>query len=94
MKEVVERYKGKTTPRGHELRVDENQNGATLWYLYWGRYQGVDDHHHMGIAKIRRAGNQYVVSLLRGTEQQPYTTRSYSNAEEMFAELDREIETR
>ena len=74
MKEIVERYKGKTTPKGHELRVD--------------------DHHHMGIARIRREGNQYVVGLLRATEQQPYTTRSYSSAEEMFAELDREIKTK
>ena len=94
MKEIVERYKGKTTPKGHELRVDEKQNEAILWYLYWGEYQGVDDYHHMGIARIRREGNQYVVGLLRATEQQPYTTRSYSSAEEMFAELDREIEAK
>src|SRR6266581_4173221 len=31
MQEIVERYRGKTTPKGHELRVDEDPNEATLW---------------------------------------------------------------
>jgi len=94
MQEIVERYRGKTTPKGHELSVDEEPNEATLWYLYWGTYQGVDDHHHIGIARIKREGDRYVVGLLRGVEQRSHTMRFYSNAEEMFAELDREIETR
>ena len=45
MEKIETRYKDMKTGKGHEIRVDLRKNELILWYLYWGEYQGVDDHH-------------------------------------------------
>ena len=94
MKEIADRYRGKITESGHELRVDERNGEIIIWYLFWGEYQGVEDHHHMGIARIRRERDQFVVDFLRGIDQHPHTTRRYPSTDGLFADLDEEIASR
>lgn len=88
MQEIIGRYQGKKTAQGHELRVDGDQEQAVIWFLYWGEYQGVDAHHHVGIARVRRDGAGYRVGWLRGTETRPYDETDYAGADEMFAAID------
>jgi hypothetical protein len=94
MDQVIKRYVGKTTNEGHELRVDEKLGQVTLWFLYWGEYQGSDDHHHIGIARIKREGNAYIVGWLRGTQNQPFDESKYNSEEELVFALDAAIARR
>ena len=88
VQEITKRYKGKTTGKGHDIRIDESKNGLILWFLYWGEYEGVDAHHHMGIAYISKSQNGYSVGWLKGTEQQPYSTDEFSTIDDLFTALD------
>lgn len=94
MDTIVNRYKSAKTPKGHELRVDEKGNEIIIWYLFWGEYAGVDDHHHMGIARVRAENDGFVIGWLRGIEQQPYKTERVMDLNELFAKIDAEIKTR
>ena len=93
MNKIIEKYQGMTTPAGHELRVDEiDEQKIIIWYLFWGEYQGIDDHHHMGVARIREENGKYFVEWLRGTEQVPYQTETFTNSEDVFSALDARID--
>lgn len=94
MKKIIERYKDMKTPKGHELRVYEKDNEIALWYLFWDEYRGVDNHHHMGIAKISYEDDKYVVGWLRNTDQEPYRMQSFTNINDLFNALDEEIAKR
>lgn len=94
MKELVERYSDKKTGKVHEVRVDEEGDRVVLWYLYWGEYRGVDDHHHMGIAEVRETKQGYTLGFLHGTEQRPDQFRNLASIHEVFAALDEEIARR
>lgn len=89
MRAILDRYKGKHTPKGHDIRVDEDPDGVTLWYLYWGEYEGRDDHHHFGIARVRREKDKYALGTFHATEQEPGATRLYDTEEEVMAEIDK-----
>jgi len=94
MEEIVRRYRGVRTPAGHELRVDLRDNEVVLWYLFWGEYRGVDDHHHFGVARVRRDGSKYVIGWMHGTEQEPRHTELVSGMDDVFKKLDDEISRR
>lgn len=94
MDKIVQRYKGAKTPRGHELRVDERGDEVIIWYLFWGEYAGVDDHHHMGIARVHAIENGFKIGWLRGTDQEPYQTEQVTDLSELYAKIDTEIENR
>jgi len=89
---IVERYKGRSTEAGHEVRIDRARDGSVmLWYLLWGEYQGLDDHHHMGIARVRAGGGCFTVDLYEGNCQEPVETRQCRDSEGVFAVIDAEI---
>jgi len=89
---IVERYKGQSTGKGHEIRIDPARDGSVmLWYLFWGEYQGVDEHHHMGIARIRAEGDSYIVDLYEGNSQEPFEMRKCRDRDSAFAVIDAEI---
>lgn len=94
MEDILARYGNAKTGTGHELRVDERSGGAMLWFLYWGEYRGVDDHHHMGIAHVSQKDGVYVVGWFRGTEKTPFRTQEYPTLETLFPSLDEEIAKR
>lgn len=92
---IAERYRGKKTGKGHELKVDERENEIVIWYLFWGEYQGTDNYHHLGVARIRREGDAYlVVTWLHGTEQEANGRDRFANSEDLFSALDAEIAKR
>lgn len=91
MEKIETRYKDMKTGKGHEIRVDLRKNELILWYLYWGEYQGVDDHHHMGIARISKDGDTFVVGWLQGTDQKSHSTDRYTDRKKMFSALDEKI---
>jgi hypothetical protein len=92
--EIAEYYRGKKTGKGHELRVDERQNEIVIWYLFWGEHEGIDNHHHMGVARVRREGDAYLVGWLRDTQQRPYRNQRFANSDDLFSALDAEIAKR
>jgi len=94
MDEIVQRYRGTKTPRGHELRVDERGHEAIIWYLFWGEFAGVDGHHHMGIARVRSSGSGFVIGWLLGTDQEPYRSEQVTDLKELYARIDAEIANR
>jgi len=94
MNEIIQRYKDTKTPRGNELRVDENGDETIIWYLFWGEYAGVDDHHHMGIARVIPTGNGFKIGWLRGTDQKPYESEQVKDLNELYATLDSVIANR
>ena len=94
MRAIVERFRGRTTGSGHDIRVDETPGVAVVWYLFWGEYQGVDDHHHMGIARVSWRENAYFVGWLQGTEQEASDESVFNTVEEMLSALDQEISRR
>lgn len=94
MDEIVKHYRDSKTPHGHELRVDERDDETIIWYLYWGEYGGVDDHHHMGIARVRSAGSGFEIGWLHGTDQEPYRTEQVTDLKELYAKIDAEIANR
>lgn len=94
MDEIVQRYRGTKTPRGHELVVDMREHEAIIWYLFWGEHAGVVDHHHMGIACVRSIGSWFVIEWLHGTDQEPYRSEEVTNLKELYARIDTEIANR
>jgi hypothetical protein len=94
MQTIIDRYKGTRTPKGHDLRVDENPDGVTIWILFWGEYEGLDDHHHLGVARVRRERGKLALGVYRGKEQEPSTTRLYDSEEEVVAEIDKLVAQR
>jgi hypothetical protein len=94
MDDLLARYRNTKTGKGHELRVEERSGGTMLWFLYWGEYRGVDDHHHMGIAHVSQKDDAYTVGWLRGTEKTPFQTQGYPNLDALFFALDEEIAKR
>jgi hypothetical protein len=91
MRQIVERYEGKTTAKGRVIRVDRHPGEILLWYLHRGEHDGVHGRHHMGIARILRQGDVYLVGWLRGTEERAYETYSYWDIDKVFGSLDRVI---
>jgi len=87
MKQIADRYKGKKTPKGHELRVEWVDAEATISYIV-GAPDGTDT--HLGIAHVGREGDGWVVRF----ESRPHETQRYSNREGLYAALDEEIATR
>jgi hypothetical protein len=94
MKAIAERYRNQKTPKGHDLRVDEVGDGCIIWYLFWGEYRGVDDHHHMGIAKVRRSGEGYELGVLHGLQQEPDDYEAVQDFDALVARLDEEVARR
>jgi len=91
---IKTRYLGRKTGRGHDIIINpvpHNSNAVMLYYLFWGEYQGIDDHHHMGIARIRATGTRYAVDLFAGNEPQPYDTKEYSDIDTALAIVDAEV---
>lgn len=92
---IIKHYEGKRSQRGHEVRVNGSPRGGLLvWFLHWGEYQGIDAHHHVGIARVEQDGDTYRVGWFRGTEQTPFDETEYTDLERMFADVDAAIETR
>ena len=83
---IVERYHGKNTAKGHDIKIDETKDGLTLWFLYWD--DETSNHHHMGIARITENPNGFSVGWLKGTEPEPYSTAEFSTLDELFAAID------
>lgn len=73
--DFVTRYANKTTKKGHVVKVDVTETSASLWYLHWGEYKGVNDHHHFGIARITNFGDRYRVEWFEGTNTVPVSDR-------------------
>lgn len=94
MQEIVERYEGMTTARGHEVRVERHPGEVLLWYLQRGERDGVYGRHHMGIARILKQADVYLVGWLRGTEERPYENFSYWDVNKVFGSLDEVIASR
>ena len=94
MKEIVERYEGATTARGHEIRVDRNPGELVLWYLERGERDGVYARHHMGIARVRKQAEVYHVGWFRGTEERAYETFLHWDIKKVFGSLDEVIAVR
>lgn len=94
MREIVQRYEGRTTSRGHEIRVDRYPGEVVLWYLLTGIYDGVYGRHHMGLARIRKQAGVYSVGGLRGAEERPDESRSYWDINKVFGVLDKLIASR
>ena len=94
MDEIVKRYHGVRTPGGQELRVDVRGQEATIWYLFWGEYQGIDDHYHFGIARVRPDGTGFVIGWMQGTEQEPYESDRVQDLNALIAKLDSQIASR
>jgi hypothetical protein len=94
MNELLERYRGKKTGTGHDIRVDERRDGITLWYLHWGEYQGVEAHHHLGIARVKCNEQGYWLGAMRGLDRQPVELKPFSSLELLCSELDRLIAAR
>jgi hypothetical protein len=94
MEQIVERYRHKKTGNGHELKVDKLNNEVLIWYLLWGEYQGNDNHHHMGLARICYDTGIYLVGWLRGIEQESYSKQPFADLEDLFLALDAEIAER
>lgn len=94
MRAIVERYEGKTTANGREIRVDRHPGEVVLWYLYRGEHDGVHGRHHMGIARVLKQADVYFVGWLRDLEERPYETYSYWDMDKVFASLDRVIASR
>ena len=94
MDDLVARYRNAKTGKGHELRIDERPVSTLLWFLFWGEYRGVDDHHHMGIADVSQKDNAYIVGWFQGTEKTPFQTQEYPTLETLFSALDEEIAKR
>ena len=89
---IAERYKGNTTGTRHEIRIDPARDGSVmLWYLFWGEYQGVANHHHLGIARVRAEGDSYIVERYEGNCQEPFETRKFRDRESVFAIIDADI---
>jgi len=94
MGEIVERYVGAMTASGHEIRVDQDPGGLVLWYPLRGMRDGVYARHHMGIARVRKQADVYVVGWLRGTEERACESRLYWDLGKVFASLDEVIASR
>ena len=94
MDEIVKHYRDSKTPHGHKLRVDVHDHEAIIWYLFWGESDGVDDHHHMGIARVRSSGSGFEIAWLHGTDQEPYRTERVIDSKELYAKIDAEIASR
>ena len=93
--ELIARHcRGKSTGSGHEIRVDEHGDELIIWYLHWGKYRGVDGHHHLGIARVRRHGDEIALGLLEGTEQAPHKTQTFGSISEACVALDNLIASR
>lgn len=94
MQEVVDRYRNRNTRSGFGLRVDDKNGELVIWYMHWGELNGVDAHHHMGIARIRKQGNKYAVGWFRGEDPMEYKTDHYASEAALYQALDQEIENR
>jgi hypothetical protein len=94
MREIIERYEGMTTPQGHAIRVDRRPNEVVLWSLHRGELDGVHGRHRMGIARVEKQADVYLVGWLRGTEEGAYENYSYWDLDEVFGSLDRVIASR
>ena len=81
--DFITRYANKTTNKGHVVKVDVTEMSASLWYLYWGEYKGVNDHHHFGIARITNLRDRYGVEWFDGTNTVPVSTDSFSTIEDV-----------
>ena len=94
METIIAKYRGKTTPKGHELRVDESTNQIIIWYLHWGDYKGTDAHHHMGIAIVRFDTQGYSVGTLNGTETSPRSWQTCNNPDDVITQIDKVVAER
>lgn len=91
MREIIDRYEGTTTAKGHEIHVDRNPGEVVLWYLDRGEHDGGPGRHHMGIARILKQANVYLVGWLRGNEERSYANFSYWDINKVFGSLDEVI---
>ena len=94
MREIVERYEGRTTAKGHTIRADRHPGEVVLWYLHRGEHDGVYGRHHMGIARVQKQADVYFVGWLRGTDERAYENYSYWDINEVFGSLDAVIASR
>ena len=94
MRKIIERYEGKTTAKGREIRVDRHPGEVVLWYLHRGEHDGVYGRHHMGIARVLKQADVYFVGWLRDLETRPYENYSYWDINRVFASLDEVIASR
>jgi hypothetical protein len=94
MREIARRYEGTATAKGHEIRVDRRPGEVELWYRYRGERDGVHGRHHMGIARVQKQADVYLVGWLRGTEERPYESYTYWDIDQVFGSLDKVIAMR
>ena len=93
MQTIIDRYKGKRTSKGH-FACNDDPDGLTIWNLFWGEYEGVDVHHHLGVARVRREKGKLALGVYRGKDQDPSPTRQYDSEEEVVAEIDKLVAQR
>jgi hypothetical protein len=94
MRAIVERYEGMTTAKGRRIRVDRHPGEVVLWYLHRGEHDGVYGRHHMGIARILKQADVYLVGWLRDLEERPYQSYTYWDINRVFESLDKVIASR
>jgi len=85
--DIVKRYHGKNTAKGHEVRATESKGILTVWYSRLPE-EGGEHPNHIGIARITENPNGVSVGWLRGTEPEPYSTTEFSTLDELFAAID------
>jgi hypothetical protein len=94
MREIMERYAGRATAKGHAIRFEQHPREVLLWYLFRGEHDGVYGRHRMGIARVQKQADVYLVGWLRGTEERPYENYSYWDISKLFGSLDEVIASR
>jgi hypothetical protein len=94
MRAIVERYEGMTTAKGHEIRVDRHPGEVGLWCLHQGEHDGGPGRHHMGIARVFKQGDVYLVGWLRGAGERASENDSDWDTNKVFGPLDKVIASR
>lgn len=94
MREIARKYEGTSTARGHEIRVDHRPGEVELWYRYRGELDGVHGGHHMGIARVQKQADVYIVGWLRGTAERAYESQVYWDIHQVYGSLDKIIALR
>lgn len=91
MNAIIEHYAGMTTAKGHRIRFERYPGEVVLWYLRRGELDGVYGRHRMGIARVQKQADVYLVGWLRGTGERPYENRLYWDLKKVFGSLDQII---